>query len=1625
MSTSGADRAHESYPEHRALLIVLPELVRDFWYSKAFYATVQSPIRSNPRALELDFSACRWFDPIPLLAILCELKAWSTRWLTQKQPHQILIQLGEASVEVLEGSSHSRALKFFALHGFVEALGCICPDTTFFYQSHDGASPHRFGSEQVSLLRALLLRPPIELDGSEPICRPSGLVPSASGSAPGAEVDSFVSEIIQSVDDALFRGRATEFANRDSALQRLRQVAFEIVGNAWEHAYPSGVTGAVYVFARLRSHTDIRSPRGKSPHESDCPLLSEIYDIPSGRFLEFFICDTGRGLTADRGIWKDSAQDPQTIAALGEYAAERPDCLKFPLRFLAKAVFQRPVSRHRQRRESAPDSLRSNVTGLMHVNSVLAYHSDISRCAVGCEWIAGSHPRPAAHSGGKGQGGYDSVVTEEPPLGTAFHFAIGISGGTPALSSSWWSPEREADTQLEGLRAIYSATEVTEAAGDILDVRARMEELEEESTPDLPVARSFQQVRKEAHRYFTREACSIVRVSRNFEKNRAYQILSDWLLCRARTGRAGTLVFCDLSRMQALILRDHLLRISRTYFGPLTAAVEGVAQGARIYVVSENLESSALNLRLQRLDTGRITLRLSASDTAPGPIDLMPIVRGLRARDSALFWERMQSLRRSSPVIVGPVVWKKAEHSGDQEIILPSYLDYGLAAQDRRVAQILRRSLRRVLALFSRLTPIAIDDLVRADLADALRWVSSERPVNQPASVFVLSVFATGSTVRRAEMQHGSSAALVCSFAIPTIVADPGLSTPIYSALEWNPPWALALSTRGPALWERIPGTPFIQLAKATHPIARPQDWPVESRVPNDSERKRRRPTSADSYRYWHLERLLRIGHWRLDRRHGLVEIDHARALQQSAESKTGFYEWLSENLLYLAAHEQDPLLVYPAGRLGAVMIRHLLYKTRRRQEFKKWRVFPLNFLPQVADGFRQIAPLTRHQIETSIREYGSGKAFFVDIGFVARRTLDHTRRLLHDLGLNDVVALGLVNRTTFPALPSESRIGEELLGYWRFDVPTLDDERLCQVCRALGVLLAVRERARLHQPDLLQVIDSISKDWERSDPSLSWWDHGLEPMPLAKPLRKKLGFRDNPRAWSVLGKSSPGTATQGEFPFEQGSQELSQRVWNYVAIENSTQAVVYSIEIARATAAVDYPVRLAEQLETTDPAAAIEVLATYLLLCGADLSIVTKERASEVLLRNLLGLQRAVATGSDLDLEARDRKLRGLATLAFANLDAATKRLMLWRIATYLQAGIITDGVNRVALLTLTSSSNLSSEDLGKEFGRVVEGVYEEQIRSAEGGALFASALMCNYLQITSNEVPIARQLDASLRFWGKGKDHGTCMLLFNQAEEQLAQRPRRPDAALRSIREVARSAVSLVFAEQESLSATPQGEPRPGRLFSALACPDNTDLQQLKDCAEGFAPLAQPNVHCNRLRGVLERIRNCFHEALPRVGTGGRPLRDVLTGPLGTIFQRHKVEYEIEFDPQFDLPGWQGYLILGSELRTYLERLVLDIAKHGSSQHQVSPWHSPTGSHRLSQTWLRVRQSPKEVVLHLWNLGAAKASPEAFKVGHAHAMPVLRHLGCKSERTTEQRGSACWFITIITIPTVSEGYQ
>ncbi|GHU38461.1 hypothetical protein AGMMS50256_37790 [Betaproteobacteria bacterium] len=929
------------------------------------------------------------------------------------------VEIGRASANPDDKTILPRL--FLLKHGFLRAMANACPNATFQYESNLKGFPEEFNASTLDRLDLAIAQSVNQRTlhyGTEPICPPMLF---SSGSE--ANTTNFVDKAIRTMDAKLFSGRASGFLQRDSTLVRVRQVVTEIVTNAAEHAYDEVESGPIALYARLRRHNDHLSKRRATGQgvvadrlpdnhsfetADDCPAIDHLQNVTPGKYLELFICDIGHGVFHHVADWEKYGNKK----VKKQVNTARKSTGSHYYQTLIALLCSSPVSSH-LRNSSGDTSYRSNVTGLLHVNTVLGIREDRSRIFVSPAWNAGPHPRPPDFNGG----GDKRIITVphkeggQATDGSFFHFAIAISHADlpidgwlaprspTVMGLPWYQPQdafRDGDDQD------------TPPLPTVFDLADRL------TNGRTPQERSQPAIVDDFKKYLTGQGnVAVIRLSRNFRKNLTDAIVSRWLdLCSECP--AQTLAFCDLSRAQGVLFEEHLktLQLWKEKYPNID-----LAKPPFILILTEDLLARMLVIEKDQDDR----YFKFAQGGSPERALLLRLIRTLRHFDSDRFWEGVSKLKMR--LLLPHVRWT-TDNKNSEETHLPYYLDYSLAAQNRDLAKIVRRALRRLLAAFPGHHHIAIDDLIEPDLADAARWMQKPLKTEKAPDLFVISSVVTGSTVERELRYRGTPSAVAACFLVLSSPAihkkEPNFK--YFSAMEWNP--ALPTTEQEDEYeWEREPGTPFVRpfvghessRSYLTQPLARNLE-------------DRSLPSAAETYEEWHREQLLKTGHWIFGRRHGLVEINHLGALQMFADSAKGFYEWLLHELQTQTEKISNPILTYSPGRLNAVMVRHL-FKMRDAKgnpclDSETWQVVPINFLPDIGDGLKRLTQITSNHIE-NCKGFVGGTVFFLDIGYVGNRTFRHTRRQILALGAKQVIGFGLLNRTSSPALPSEAGSSE------------------------------------------------------------------------------------------------------------------------------------------------------------------------------------------------------------------------------------------------------------------------------------------------------------------------------------------------------------------------------------------------------------------------------------------------------------------------------------------------------------------------------------------------------------------------------------------------------------------------
>jgi hypothetical protein len=687
----------------------------------------------------------------------------------------------------------------------------------------------------------------------------------------------------------------------------------------------------------------------------------------------------------------------------------------------------------------------------------------------------------------------------------------------------------------------------------------------------------------------------------------------------------------------------------------------------------------------------------------------------------------------------------------------------------------------------------------------------------------------------------------------------------------------------------------------------------------------------------------------------------------------------------------------------------------------------------------------------------------------VGNRTFRHTARQLRSLGISELIGLGLVNRTSYPALPEEMN-NPEIECYWRLDVPTLNDERSCPICKGLESLLTLREKASTVQPGLASCIDEIRNGWKLSEPSQSWWDHGIEPIELRSKathprLEKKFGFTP-----PIPTESSPSPQLLTSFIQQQlidsdGNTVVNDEIthknrwrsdevtWNTVFLRTSTQACVYAIEVARTLAEPDYPWRLAEEIAATTEsplhdslgveslrsgaAAAVQIAATYLLLCGGDLSLASRELGAKLLIKQLLLLERDVVNESHESTLVQLRRLRGLATLALVNLGSSTKHLISEQIVKLIAEFRLINPETCIALMAVVSYDEMAEQKTDASqhsFAVQVKRLYDELSRNQEDSA---KCLIWNFHAITVTERSLKEQFENAVRFFGAASHHGQFAEIKARSEVmQVNSQEKRhgfydPNAGWAQLRIGLLRAHSIIFHGWQGGVTVSQTEREQGELFRALCNVPMNTINQVLNGIQNTTPVDRPSIEAQAIQSV-SKIRTAFHDALIRIEPNQfaeasvRHLKDRLTDCL---MQNEKSDLPrvriVEQLKGFEVRNMR-YVLFGSELSESLINLKKEALLHSEERKTKAPDSWLTAADHTAPIWVRIIGTKSGLLkLEMWNLGKKGAQEDDFVKGKNKIATVHQELDTKIERAVivDDDGERKWFVTMIDFRRVEGG--
>lgn len=1096
---------------------------------------------SNSKVSEcnIDFRHVEWADPQPLLCLGLVL---AESRLTRDD---IILNLGSTQ-ESDSTSEHRIFLKFFSEQGFLAAFN----DHVKF--RCEGKIQENF---QTLFLHLTAVPQPTHFLHAD--CIRARIIRAEhfwnDRSALQVEVEKLLKGSKELSSKTAF---GSDPVARDILFQKLRKILYELVLNVAEHSHAIGERSYAGIYARIRG--------AKPPVERDASAWSELFKKttstfgqrdfspnPYAEWLELFICDIGRGLTFHIQDWKITRDHP-------DYGKlKKAQNAKNPFLSLVYRFFRTGFSRYPRH-----DAERTAVTGLQHLGHLLAVGGDYCRIYTQKgSWAGGHHPWSENYiPSPRDISDTNQPINEKykglnPVSGTAYAFYIQPDHSNLLERQAAWAIPDQAGRQkiLEALRTQTLLMPTVATDYDMCDEHSCLppDELPS-SSPKVVVLRPPRLVNK--------------------------QDLGKWLELIAGDSLSPPkmpvtiFVLADLSPFQTLTFHELLLNLHVRKETQLD-----------VYLVAENWTVSCVTTEpdVQGFVSAKENAKNFLNPTRNLPFSAANLAVLLRQMDSKIFW-KLGTDGVPSPFFNKPVDWY-ASRNKEQMIRLQRYIDFPLALIEPKRYHACLRALSRCLALFPEYNAIGADDLVASLVRDAklnsYTW-SNEGKIHD---IIIGSIAVTAGTVNRLKKEGSDES-------IQIMIHDDakeGLETKSLCALLWisqlpeeipqEPPKAKDREIRP---WMRIPNTPHIApLGEQSISILRYNRKP-DGMLDFDKPLYYGR-TPEEMYNDFQRLGILKTGHWMYASRHDLLTVNMRLAFRYSFLELGPLYSWLNEQFKYFFAKEDKrqpraQLLVYPSHPVTDTMLDRIRQDPAFSDILPEGGMIPVKFLGQRTVSPLLASHLVAHRIENLVKNHGwqTWAAVVFDDGTITGKHLRELTQFLQGLGAG-YYTIALLDRSGLP-------VQEKVFGkfdrrhkrFWRWDVPGLGNKRNCPLCQALAIIQThahklSSERQKKRLKEWMEI-------WRVRDVDLEWHKGCLPQILLTPPLKITFGVYEN----------------------DDGDRQEKR-----IVLGSSTAAASLLMELTRLTTRADVTMKKAEKVVSDHPDAAIEMVASQLLLFLDELS--------------------------------------------------------------------------------------------------------------------------------------------------------------------------------------------------------------------------------------------------------------------------------------------------------------------------------------------------------------------------------------------------------------------------------------
>jgi hypothetical protein len=1107
-----------------SIIVQVPRIFRDKTWAEQIGAMQEQLQQVQHDSVTFDLTEVRWMDPFPTLSLVLEMSQLARR----RKRVNVLLPVGDPVVaqngdDVYSGGA-LQILQFMRDSGFLSCVTALGQRVRLIPERHK--------------LEEQLLEYDSQLAYEQSLCIPMTYVAPTAAPRSHEEVARLIDDLTQPLRVHL--GSRVPVHVQEGLQHRVRITLLELVQNSEVHAYPIGDDRhGVALYARYRTGglNTARVSRNRYisalRHETQsCPrLLSGWLDARPG-CVEVFVLDRGRGLVASF-----------------EQAGHKYRTKSYKFREAMEDTFVRGKSTARER--------ETRYGGLHLLHNLMGAGADYVRAIEGRVWYGAQVPFDPRSQEQR----HMLARTERVFSGLGVHARIGWHRDSDELAD--WTPLSGGSSFESVASELRTTASASESSAEWMNKALVVDERSGQETI-----------------YGSSGECMLWLVPRWQSKIDIVKKLEKKIAPKAERG--SLLIIADIPSHEASTYAAalHCFRARPSQLWP--------QKFARIILATDTLQFTVVASKQYRDRWGFTGAQ--QRDRVIRNWKLLPrpensrlgVLRWLKWHDSRVFWSIVERITGSYTDC--NIVW---QDDCAKQTVIRGYLDMASIAGLPGIRDVLGCTIRRASSLLRQ-----YEMVVRPmDLVAEVLWgrevsdvVSAVRGREGTAALGLSSVYLSGSTQKQA-----AGVQQPCALLVHAGSPDAGS---VVSFLHW-----LRDS-------EPVREVPRYHRIGKTGAIAR-HGW-KSLEVPRFDRGGRclavRSPDGAYRDVQDEFHSIAKAGHWEYEDNHDYLTVNLAAAVAASFLAKGPLARFLVGNIVGLLGFASELLpgwedvsadarvrdlctasarrvVVYRSHATNDLVMQHVseALDESRRTEFWK-HVIPVVPLRRHSAGSPMlISPRYGEIIEgsTNVKPAAVVAGIFDDAAISGRTLGDLTASVRH-MGIQRTVSIVIANRMRSI---SGARDSEDVVHYWRLDIPRMGVRGNCPLCTALE--LAEDLRPRLSSTTARDVLDSWCRDWRPAGPTRDW-SAGLEPQKL--PLVQK-GF---------CYRCPPDGSGVGRY--------LS-KIDLRMSIGNS----LYVAELHAMAARSDYGLQVLDTV--TVPAARIEIAITQIVLYFTELETATTLR--------------------------------------------------------------------------------------------------------------------------------------------------------------------------------------------------------------------------------------------------------------------------------------------------------------------------------------------------------------------------------------------------------------------------------